>query len=489
MHLISMHGLKTFFKMGVFFLVLSGCTTNLATGEKQFTAFMPAEQEAKIGAENHQAILDEFGYYEGATIQAYVNNIGQKIAKHTERDDVKYTFTVVDSPVVNAFAVPGGYIYISRGLMALANDEALLASVIGHEIGHITARHSAQQQSQGVLANLGLAALSIATDAPAALGQAASLGADLYLKSYSRKHEHQADELGIRYLYRAGYNPSASAEFLEQLEAEGNLNALIEGKNANAVPEYFSTHPITTDRIDRTIQLAANYPLQSTDDKKVTYFSTIDGIVYGESPRNGYVRGQDFIHTELGFKFSFPEGYKISNLPTQVVGQSSNSVMVFDGAKKEAGQSIQDYLINVWLKNRSDYAVPETITVNGMPAVTTSFSALASGKTRTTRIIAIAFDNTQVYRFAIQTANPPPATILTDLKRATYSFKKLSAAEKAQYKPKRIKVFAAKAGDTVASLAARIPFDDHKEQRFRVLNGLSARDTIQPNKLYKTIVE
>ena len=276
---------------------------------------------------------------------------------------------------------------------------------------------------------------------------------------------------------------------MEQLEAEGNLNALIEGKNANAVPEYFSTHPITTDRIDRTIQLAANYPLQSTDDKKVTYFSTIDGIVYGESPRNGYVRGQDFIHTELGFKFSFPDGYKISNLPTQVVGQSSNSVMVFDGAKKDAGQSIQDYLINVWLKGRSDYAVPETITVNGMPAVTTSFSSLSSGKTRATRVIAIAYDDTQVYRFAIQTANPPPASILTDLKRATYSFKKLSAAEKAQYKPKRIKVFAAKAGDTVASLAAKLPFDDYKEQRFRVLNSLDARDTIQPNKLYKTIVE
>lgn len=489
LHILSMPVFFKLFNLVVIFMTLVSCSVNKATGERQFTAFVPESSEAKIGAENHQAVLAEFGYYDDAAIQSYVNGIGQKLAANTERDGVKYTFTVIDSPVVNAFAVPGGYIYISRGLMALANDEAELASVIGHEIGHITARHSAQQQSQGILANLGLTALSIAVDTPG-LSRAAGLGTDLYLKSYSRKHEHQADELGIRYSYRGGYNPYASADFLRNLQADSALQDKIEGKQSQNF-YYFSTHPLTADRIAETITLAGLYPKPDTDDRKVEYFSRIEGLIYGDSPRHGMVKGQDFVHTELGFKMSFPEGFKISNHADKVVGESSSqgALIIFDGDKKAAGQSIQEYLISDWKRGQSGYATPEILTINGMPAVTTSYTSVISGYTKLIRNIAIAFSDTQVFRMTMVTSVNPPPALLTQLKTTTYSFKRLSNDEKKKYPPKRIKIFAAKAGDSVASVAARMPFENNLEDRFRVLNGMKKGDNLIPNKLYKTVVQ
>lgn len=469
------------------FVSLIGCSVNPATGEKQFTAFLPESSEAKIGAENHEKVLAQFGYYEDLEIQNYVNAIGQSLAKHTERENVSYTFTVLDSPVVNAFAVPGGYIYITRGLMTLANDEAELASVIGHEIGHITARHSAQQQSKGVLANLGLAALSIAVDTPG-LNKAASLGTELYLKSYSRAHEHQADELGIRYLSNAGYNSFAASEFLKQLEAESNLESKISGQPTSPL-YYFSTHPLTGDRINETITIAGQYPRGAKADDKVGYYSKLDGMVYGPSPKDGQIVDQKFVHTDLGFLFEFPKSYKITNYPDKVVGEAEEGVIIFDGDKKQAGQPIEDYLINKWKRSQSGYATPELITINGLPAVTTSYTSLISGNRHLIRNVAIAFSQTQVFRFTFVTKVNPSNETLEGLKLATYSFKRLSQSEKRKYPPKRVKVFAAKSGDTASAIAAKMPFEKYKLERFYVLNGMSEGDALIPNKLYKTIIQ
>ena len=217
--------IKTFLSLGLltlFILPLNACSTNPATGRTQFAALMSPQQENQVGAEEHPNIIAEFGEYDNARVQTYVRQVGARVTRNTERPDVDYKFYVVDSPIVNAFALPGGYIYISRGLLAVADSEAELAAVLGHEAGHITGRHSAERYSRGVVTQLGAGILAAAVDS-AGVSQALGLGSDLYLKSYSRSQENEADTLGIRYLAQNGYDPSAMTSFLENLQ---NASAL-----------------------------------------------------------------------------------------------------------------------------------------------------------------------------------------------------------------------------------------------------------------------
>jgi len=208
--------------------VLAGCTTNPATGEQQFAALMSPQQEVRVGAEEHEKVIKQFGLYNDPALVNYVGEIGRRVTRNTERPDVQYKFFIVDSPIVNAFALPGGYIYVSRGLLALANSEAELAAVLAHETGHIPGRHSAERYSRGVVTSLGAAVLAAAIGNDTA-SQALGVGSDLFLKSYSRGQENEADSLGMRYLSRAGYDPKAMAAFLANLQEESALQTRISG--------------------------------------------------------------------------------------------------------------------------------------------------------------------------------------------------------------------------------------------------------------------
>lgn len=218
---------------------------------------MPASQEASVGAQEHEKVKQAFGGFVTGPVADYVSSVGRKVAANTERTDVQYKFFVLDTPDINAFAIPG-YIYVTRGLLALANSEAEIAGVLGHEVGHITARHSAERASQGFLVGLGAAVLGAATGS-SGVAQAANVGSDLLIKSYSRGQEHQADELGVRYLTRASYDPTAMASFLTSLDAQTSLDARISGKS-NTMPNYFSTHPVTAERVSQAGAEAEKYP-------------------------------------------------------------------------------------------------------------------------------------------------------------------------------------------------------------------------------------
>ncbi|MEC9236123.1 MAG: M48 family metalloprotease, partial [Pseudomonadota bacterium] len=241
-------------------MILSACSTNPATGERQFASFMSPQQENQVGAQEHEKVLKQFGgLVKDKALTDYVNKIGQKLAQNTERPDVQYKFFLLDSPEANAFAIPGGYIYITRGILALANDEAELAAVLGHEIGHITGRHSAERYSHGVVTSLGAAILGAAVDNPN-VARAANLGQNLYLSSYSRSQENEADMLGVRYLHRAGYDPSGMNRFLTSLGAFSALEAKANGQGAAPQVNYFSTHPLTQERVSKTAGEARKYP-------------------------------------------------------------------------------------------------------------------------------------------------------------------------------------------------------------------------------------
>ncbi|MDH5722085.1 MAG: M48 family metalloprotease [Alphaproteobacteria bacterium] len=465
---------------------LASCTTNPATGQKQFTALMSPTQENQIGAQEHQKVIKQFGLYNDPALQSYVSQVGQKVVAHTERKDVQYKFFVVDSPVVNAFALPGGYIYMSRGLLALANNEAEMAAVLAHEAGHITARHSAERYSRGVVTGLGASILS------AAIGvdeQVFGLGAELYLKSYSRGQESQSDSLGIRYLSRAGFHPYGMTGFLKNLDADTALENKIDGKGGDPAASYLSTHPVTAQRITATMQENSAYPQQGVINRE-GFLNKIQGMVYGDSPHQGFAKGNNFYHPDMGFTFSVPQGFRLINQPEQVVsvGPRKDVVIIFDMSKNEKGVSPSLYMRDVWMKNRDVHNI-EAITINGMRAASGSVLGQINGQEVSIQLIAIQWSPQDFVRFQVAMPKNLSGDLLEDLKRTTYSFRRLSAPEKQSLKPYKIKLVRAGSGDSVSSLASKMAVKEYAQDRFRVLNGLAPAENVQSGALYKIIME
>jgi predicted Zn-dependent protease len=488
------HGLfgKTFSRVlpllsGVFTLfALSACAVNPATGERQLSGLMSPHQEAAIGAENHDKVVKEYGgIYKNPEVQAYVNSIGQKLARNTERGDVAYRFTVLDSPVINAFAMPGGYIYITRGLMAVANDEAELAAVLAHEIGHVTGRHQAARYSHGVLTSLGATVVSAALGDPN-VSKALSVGSNLYMSSYSRDQETQADDLGIRYLSRAGYDTFAMADFLDAmgnyLETEGQATGKGEPKFS-----YFSSHPQTSDRVVRASKIAASYPAVKTERSSDSFLSKIAGMTYGDGEEQGFVRDNHFYHPALGFTFTAPDGFEIVNQPDQVViAHDSGALAVMDMAGNRGGMDPQRYITQSWLGGKS-LVLPEAFAIGGMLAATASFDGTVKGRPVEVRLIAIAWSPTDIVRFQVAIPRGASVGVVDDMKRLTYSFRAMTTAEKASVTPLRVELVTARTGDSVQSLAAQMQVDKAKIERFRALNGLAPSARIEPGRRYKVI--
>lgn len=482
------HRLRLLGKFIFVAVALSGCSTNPATGEQQFTALLPASQEASVGASEHQKVRETYGDFVTGPLADYVSSVGRKVAQNTERTDVNYKFFVIDSPEINAFAIPGGYVYTTRGLLALANSESELAAVLGHEIGHITARHSAERASQGFLVGLGAAVLGAATGS-SGVAQAANVGSDLLIKSYSRGQEHQADELGVRYLNRNGYDTYAMAGFLSNLDAQTKLDARIAGKQSN-MPSYFSTHPVTAERVAQASAEAAKYPKGQGAANQGNYYSAINGMTYGDSADQGFVRGRTFYHPGLGFAFDTPQGYQIQNTANTVVGvnQAAGSAIIFDAVNDKSGRDPLAFLTQGMMKGEP-IDRPESITINGMRAATAGFSGSVNNQPATIRIVLVEWKPGQFFRF--QMAFPPnaPAAVVDGLKRTTYSLRRLTDAEKSSVRPARIAIVTAGAGDTVSTLSSRMAFDDYREERFRVLNGLKGGENVTAGRAYKVVAE
>lgn len=465
---------------------LAGCTTNPATGDKQFTALLSPKQESLVGAQEHEKIQATYGEFVAGPLAEYVRDIGYKIAVNTELEGVQYQFFVLDSPVVNAFALPGGYIYVSRGLLALANNEAELAAVLAHEIGHVTGRHAAERVSQNFLSSLGASILSAAVDVPG-LGSAAGLGSELYIKSYSRDQEHQADELGVRYLARAGYDPGAMATFLSSLEAHDALEEKLAGRSGKSAFSYFSTHPRTQDRIEDSAREASSYGPNRRSTFRESYLKRVNGLVYGYSIQQGFVRGRNFYHPDIGFTFSVPPGFLIKNYPSQVVATNTDgSVVLFDADKNEEQVEPLTYLTRHWMRGEKLSDV-ESITVNGIPAATAAFPARLNGKAMTIRLVAIEWEPGHYFRFQLSIPNNVSTESLEGLKKATYSFRRLMSFEKT-IKPTTLRLVTIGSGDTVTSVAQRMDVEPYKEERFRALNGLGPQERLIIGRQYKIVV-
>ena len=352
-------------------VTLAGCSTNPATGKQSFTGFMSPAEERSIGAKEHPKLVKAFGgEYRDPVLKRYLDGLGLLLQSTSEQPKPPFTFTLLDSPVINAFAVPGGYVYITRGLMALANDEAELAGVVAHEIGHVTARHTAERVSRGMLANIGAAVLGVVVGQPL-LSNAARLAAGAYIQGYSRDQEFEADQLGVRYLTRAGFDPQAMASFLGGMGAEHQLAQKIAGKEGrDAAGGLFASHPRTAARVEKAAARARARAGTSLARDRDIYLNQIDGMVYGDSPDQGYIRGREFDHAGLKFRFTAPPGFRLHNSETAVLGEhSGGAVLRFDSDKpKGASGSMETYLTRQCAKGLRVTGVESiTMTQKAMP--------------------------------------------------------------------------------------------------------------------------
>ncbi|HEY7727664.1 MAG TPA: M48 family metalloprotease, partial [Candidatus Eisenbacteria bacterium] len=298
-------------------ILLAGCATNPATGKRQIS-FVSESKEIAMGQEADPAVLAEYGLYGDSTVQKYVDSVGQKLVRVSQRPDLSWHFRVLDSPVVNAFAIPGGYIYITRGILAYLNSEAQLAGVLGHEIGHVTARHTAQQITRAQIAGIGLLAGALFVDAFRPYSGLAQQGLSLLFLKYSRDNETQADELGVGYAVQAGYDPR---------EIPGTYAMLkrVEERSGGGLPGFLETHPDPGDREIRTMQLAQAAAASARRDLLINssgYRKTTEGLVFGDDPRGGFFDGNRFYHPDLAFQMIFPDGWEKQNQPSAVVARN-----------------------------------------------------------------------------------------------------------------------------------------------------------------------
>ena len=348
---------------------LAGCARNPVTGKREL-ALISESQEIAMGKQAAEQVGQSMGLVDDEELQAYVHRLGTELAAESERPELPWQFQVIDDPTPNAFALPGGFIFVTRGLLSLINSEAELVSVLGHEIGHVTARHSVNQLSKAQLAQLGLGVGMVLAPKLQGLGQLAGAGLGLLFLKYGRDDERQADELGFKYALNEGYDVREMADVFAALQKVG------EAAGSSPVPSWMSTHPDPGERIEQTqARVAAlNRPLDNLTVDAAEYLTQVDGLVYGENPRQGFFQGSVFMHPDLKFKLTFPEGWKTQNTSQAVVGVSAQQDAALQLAlagqaspEEAARQFLSQQGIQPGQTSRGD--------INGLPAVSSYFQA------------------------------------------------------------------------------------------------------------------
>lgn len=468
-------------------LLFYQCSRNPVTGKKQLN-LMSEEQEKAMGAESNPAVLAEFGKYEDASLQAFINEKGQQMAAISHRPQHGYTFQVISSPVINAFAVPGGYVYFTRGIMAHFNNEAEFAGVLGHEIGHITARHANAQAKDQLLTQIGVIGLIIASPAAAQMAESLMQGAQLLLLKFSRAHETQADELGVEYSTKIGYDAHQMANFFNTLTR-------LSGDEGDRLPTFLSTHPDPGDRYNKVHKLAES--AQSKLDKTTlkinqdVYLRRINGLMYGDDPNEGYVEGNVFYHPQLKFRFPVPTGWQTQNSPVQfvmaepngkammllVLGQGANFDEVIANSNKQFG------LVPIRSENRK---------VNGYNAVTVlSTQQVAEGQQAPTEaekpmILSYYIQKDQyIYCLHGVCANKDFQGYQNLFINTMEGFNNLTEASKINVQAEYINTINAPSQSSLSALLTRYGIEQKRLNEFAILNGMDLTTVVPAGKLIK----
>ena len=443
-----------------------------------------ASDKAQGAQANPQLVAQYGGRYTGPQA-AFVERVGKRVAVQSGLSNAQgdFTVTTLNSPVENAFAIPGGYIYVTRQLLALMNSEAELASVLGHEVGHVAARHSQSRNTRSTIGSILAAGAGLLTGSNIA-SQVVGTGAQLYTLKYGRDQEYQADGLGIRYMTAAGYDPYASADMLASLEASSNLAARTAGKDANAIPTWASTHPNSADRVRRAAALAKQTGRpETTPPQDTAYLRMLDGMPYGDDPKEGIVDGQTFRHPGLKLKFTAPNGYAIANGSdaVTVVGQGGQAEMRL-AQGSDLGQAIAQRFGQLGTGTPSGQL--QNGMANGIPYAWVTTRAAANNRAVDATVVAYRFPSA-TYTFTLVT---PAGSGIGPFQPLLASVAPLSTAEAGAIRGKKISIVTVRQGDTIDSLAARMAFPDYKRERFVTLNGLDPEQALVPGRLVKLVV-
>ena len=477
---------------GVAALALAACATTPETASAQSAGTAITQAEAQQGAQYHQQFLDEFGGAMTGSQAAYVEQVGKNIAVQSGLANSQSAFnvTLLNSSVDNAFAVPGGYVYVTRQLVALMNNEAELAGVLGHEVGHVAARHSKARQQRAqrnsILGAIGsiLSGVVLGNSGLGQLGQQIfSSAPQLLTAKFSRKQETEADVLGIRYLKGAGYDPRAMATVLQSLAAQNALDAALQGRNAS-MPAWASTHPDPASRVRAALAQAGNVTGVTNRD---TFLTRIDGLLYGDDPRQGVIEGNTFIHPDMRLTFTAPNGFYMINgtRAVSINGQSGQAQLTtgpYNG-------NLETYVRQAFqaIGGQQTQLAPQSMqrtTINGLPAVYGIARVNTGQQTVDVTVMAYEFSNNQAFHFAAIT----PAGRASTFSSMFNSLRRINANEAAQVVPRRVDVVTAGRGDTAQTLASRMAYGNAQLERFRVLNGLSANAQVVPGEKYKIVV-
>jgi len=453
----------------------------------------PAEATADMSpaaAREHQRILAAYGgVYNDPKLQAMIEQTVERLVAASERPDLHYKVTMLNSQSINAFALPTGQLYATRGLVALANDESELASVLAHEMGHVIARHAAIREEQAKQAALVGRVVSDVISDPEE-GALALAKSKLALASFSRAQEFEADAIGIGIASRAGYDPYGAVRFLTSMEHNSELKPQQSGAIDPRAPDFLSSHPATPERVTNALANARQYngPTATgglaTSQAKGAYLAGIDGIVFGEDPSEGFVRGRRFLHPRLGFTFTAPEGFTLDNTAQAVLGVKHGGGMALrlDVVRVPSEQTLAGYLTSGWIEN-IDPSTVEDVTVNGFPGAT----AAAKGEQWDFRLYAVRFGS-DVYRFIFAAKHRTPETDHI-FRESIGTFRRMSLAEIEDAKPLRLQVVTVRPADTVEKLASRMAVTDRAVERFRVLNGLEPGERLKTGSEVKIVVE
>ncbi|MGD9766283.1 MAG: M48 family metalloprotease [Pseudolabrys sp.] len=443
----------------------------------------PKATEASTAVQKeHARILAAYGgEYDDTKLEALVNRTVARLVAASERPDLKYRVTILNSPAVNAFALPTGQIYVTRGLLALANDTSEVASVLSHEMAHVIARHAAIREEQAKQAAIVSTVVSDVLSDPN-LGALALAKSKLALASFSRAQEFEADGIGVGIAARAGYDPFGASRFLTAMERNANLKPL--GTSDPRSLDFISSHPSTPERVRNAQLNARQFTAPGAGARERTeYIADLDGMVYGEDPSEGFVRGRRFLHARLGFTFTAPQGFTLDNTAQAVLGlnDGGSQAMRLDVVQVPVEQSLTSYLASGWIENIDQRSV-EAVTINGFPAAT----ATAKGDPWAFRLYVVRFGS-DVYRFIFAAKNTT-AEIDRSFKEAIHTFRRMSLKEIRETRPLRIKILTVKAGDTIESLARRMALHNPAD-RFRVINGIEPGQALKPGEPVKIVVE
>lgn len=466
-------------------MFVQGCATNSATGGR--IVAMSESWEVNTGKQYHQEILKQYNVYNDQRLQDYVNNIGQRLAKSGHRPHLEYTFTVLDSPEVNAFALPGGYIYVTRGIMSYMTKEAHLAGVIGHEIGHVTGHHGAQRAAQQQVAGIASAVVAIGTGVGELAQLSQYLGGAL-ISGYGRKQELESDSLGAEYIAKNNYNVDdmiGVIGILKDQELFAAEKAKAEGKEVQGYHGLFSTHPKNDTRLQEAVKAAAKYrDLSQPKPDDGEFLRLTNGMSYGESESQGITRGNKFYHKGLNFFMEFPQGWQIQNGASQLVGIAPNGeqaiLMQMDSiaAPVNPNQYLASKLSSFSQGKR--ITTSEDLAYSGIGTVRNE----QTGATQNQRVAMVARGNQAFVLAGLGKSALPNQALFENVAK---SMRKLKSSEVKLATGRKIKLVRAKRGDTIKSLAAKSNLDSYAEAQIRLINGLYPNGEPQEGQMIKII--